>query len=682
MKTYLGCGKKGVLRQTSRSFTSGHERSVREVQSRIFQARVQGKTTAVNALQKQLCDSFCAKLLATDYAINSVETNYVSKAQSLWRILIAKSLWLDNELNQVTYDHTCFLGRKGFQEQTQPFAKLGLIKQSRHSSPRAKKGKTDQCFTSLEEFVGGKIHKTAQQIHALLALEPEWQAVFVLQRNCKSKERVGNDSITKMSSVDARKERLFPPNQSKQYAHNHAVAGTQLLTLQSNAHVNGKPEFVIKQIREHLKQAFPKYVVTASIKKWLHTIDHQMLINQLNTFPKMQKRIEGWLKAGVLQSDQIALQGIKDPLKKGKTCSTTGYAKFWRTSVFRRKAKPVKLSLQAKSLSFSSKYSLCSVFPETLWKEVDRAYDVMQIENHNGVEEHVIATFLTRVVLYGLQERVQRCADKLLSMRSKHNALCVRQRNQLCFVCLNSIKHNFANDQFTRKQTGWGGSSALSDPFFWKNAQSFFCSAHEDHFVMICSDKELLEVCVSQAKTYLLQITCIGSKSGVKESQQGFLEEEHNNVEIWGNAFIDCQFKKDVDKTNLFFPVNGLCHDSFPGNNEYKLTESLFSKVQDCRQGFTFLGFQIIQIKQRGLCVCTITPSRESVKDLLLLITNRIKQSRSVSTDVWINRLNPLLLQWVEYYKHCEYKRSYNQIAYSIWEKTRTWLARRKRKKR
>ena len=634
MKTYLGCDKKGVSKQSPRYFTLGHEQAVKQVQSRIFQARIQGKMIAVNALQKQLCDSFCAKLLATDYAINSIETSYVNKAHSFWKIPIAKSVWSENELNQVTCDHTCFLGNKGFQEQTQPFAKLGLIQQSRHSSPKAKKDKTDQCFTSLEESVRGKIHKTAQQIHALLALEPEWQAVFALQCNCQGKGKVGNGSTIKTSNVDARKKgRVFPLSQPGQYMRNRAVAGTHLFTLQSNAYVNGKPEFVIKQIGEHLEQALPKYVVTASIKKWLHTIDHQILINQLNTFPKMRKRIEGWLKTGILQSDQIALQGIKDPLKKGgNACLTAGYASFWRRSIFRKKGNPVKLclqGLQADSSSFSARYSLYSVFPETLWKEVDHVYDVMQIEKHSGVEEHVIAAFLTRIVLYGLQEQVQQYADKLLLMRSKRNALCVRQRNQLCFVSLNSIKHNFANNQVTRKETRWG-SSALSNPFLGGNVQSFFCSGHEDNFVMICSDKELLKMCVSQAKNHLLQITRISYKSSVNES---------------------------------------------------KSTESLFSKVQDCQQGFTFLGFQIIQIKQRGLCVCTVTPSRESVRELLLLITNKIKQSRSVSIDVWINRLNPLLLRWVEYYKHCEYKRSYNQISYLIWEKTRTWLARRKRKK-
>ena len=679
MKTYLGCAKKGALRQTPRSFTSGHERSVRQVQSRIFQARIQGKMIAVNALQKQLCDSFCAKLLATDYAINSVETSYVNKVQSFWRILIAKSLWSDNELSQVICDHTCFLGNKGFQEHTQPFVKLGLMKQSKRSLPKAKKGKIDQSFTCLEESVrNNKIHKTAQQIHALLALEPEWQAVFVLQRNSQGKGKVGNDSITKMSSVNTRKERIFPPNQPEQYANNCAITGTQLFRLQSKAYANRKPDFVIKQIEEHLKQAFPKYAVTASIKKWLHTMDHQILINQLNTFPEMRKRVEDLLKAGVLQSDLTALQGIKDLLKKEYTCSTTGCAKFWRTSMFRQKGKPVRLSLQAESSLFLPRYSLCSVFPKTLWKEVDRVYDLMQIENHSEVEEHVITTLLTRIVLYGLQEQVQQYADKLLLTRSKHNALCVRQRNQLCFVSLNSIKHDLANDQFTRKATKWGGS-ALSHPFLWKKAQNFFCSGHQDHFVMICSDKELLEVCVSQAKNYLLQITRKSSKSSVKESQRGFLK-PHNKVEVREADFTDRQSRKDIDKANLF-SASGLCRDFFPSSNEHKLTESLFSRVQDCRQGFTFLGFQIIQVKQRGLYVCTVTPSRESVRDLLLLITNKIKQSRSVSIDVWINRLNPLLLRWVEYYKHCEYKRSYNQISYLIWEKTRTWLARRKRKK-
>ena len=137
--------------------------------------------------------------------------------------------------------------------------------------------------------------------------------------------------------------------------------------------------------------------------------------------------------------------------------------------------------------------------------------------------------------------------------------------------------------------------------------------------------------------------------------------------------------KKKTDKANIFFASDFGCN-SFTSESQFRF-KYLFSKIQDCRQGFPFLGFQVIQIQKQNRYACKVTPSPESVRDLLLLITNKIKQSRSVSTSVWINRLNPLLLRWVEYYKDCEYRNAYNQISHLVWEKTRTWLARRRRRK-
>ena len=760
MKSYLGCEKKSVLGQTPYSFTSRHERSVRKVQSLIFQARVQGKIADVHALQEQLCDSFCAKLLATEYAISSIETSYVNKAQSLissllcqqklrgnaksrgdvvpllshplsrglsqkkdtstaeqsfvrasqkqskkkfnsvmsapfvrrglktsWEIFLAKSLWSDNKVNQVICNDTCFSAKeKDFQEQTQQF-------QSRHFCLKANKGKKGRCSISLEESVKGKICQTAQQIHALLALEPEWQAVFVLQRNCQGKEKIVDGLIaSKTSSVNVRKDQIPLCNQNgtkqsfvKHRTHNCTVVGTQLFTLQSSDCVSVKPEPVIKQIREHLEGSFPRYVVTASIKDWLHTIDHQALINQLNTFPKMRKRIHDCLKAGILQTNQIALQGVRNPFNKENTCLSASCANLWRIPIFRQSSKPVKLSSQSGSSSPYLRYSLYSAFPETLWKQLDRVYDVMQIENYSQSREHVIFPLFTRIVLHGLQEKVQQCADKLVSACSKYNALCLRRGKQLCFVSLKHIKREFVDRQFTQREKDWASRNSLtsvacqpSNPCFVKNRQNFLCSAHQHHLVIICPDKELLEICVSRAKDYLLQITRVNSELSVKQSQQAFLN-KRDKSQAREIKFTNGSFPRQIDKANILSASDLGCH-FFASQGKFGF-QCLFSKVQDCRQGFSFLGFQVIQIQEQNRYVCTITPSRESVRDLLLLITNQIRQSRSVSTNIWINRLNPLLLRWVEYYKHCEYKSSYNQISYLIWEKTRTWLARRRRKK-
>lgn len=45
----------------------------------------------------------------------------------------------------------------------------------------------------------------------------------------------------------------------------------------------------------------PKWVFDADIKKCFDQIDHNALLNKLNTFPLMKKQIRAWLKAGVME---------------------------------------------------------------------------------------------------------------------------------------------------------------------------------------------------------------------------------------------------------------------------------------------------------------------------------------------------------------------------------------------
>lgn len=49
----------------------------------------------------------------------------------------------------------------------------------------------------------------------------------------------------------------------------------------------------------------PKYVLDADIAKCFGSIDHETLLNKLNTFPTIRRQIRAWLKAGVMDNKQL-----------------------------------------------------------------------------------------------------------------------------------------------------------------------------------------------------------------------------------------------------------------------------------------------------------------------------------------------------------------------------------------
>src|ERR671932_2339631 len=48
-----------------------------------------------------------------------------------------------------------------------------------------------------------------------------------------------------------------------------------------------------------------KYVLDADIAKCFDRIDHEALLNKLNTFPTIRRQVRPWLKAGVVHSTQL-----------------------------------------------------------------------------------------------------------------------------------------------------------------------------------------------------------------------------------------------------------------------------------------------------------------------------------------------------------------------------------------
>lgn len=49
----------------------------------------------------------------------------------------------------------------------------------------------------------------------------------------------------------------------------------------------------------------PKFVLDADISKCFDRIDHETLLNKLNTYPTIRRQIRGWLKAGVIDGKQL-----------------------------------------------------------------------------------------------------------------------------------------------------------------------------------------------------------------------------------------------------------------------------------------------------------------------------------------------------------------------------------------
>jgi RNA-directed DNA polymerase len=86
----------------------------------------------------------------------------------------------------------------------------------------------------------------------------------------------------------------------------------------------------------------PKYVLDADIAKCFDRIDHAALLAKLNTFPRLRRVIKGWLKAGMVEGDQLfpteagtPQGGVLSPLLAN--VALHGMEKFLQEAFFQKK---------------------------------------------------------------------------------------------------------------------------------------------------------------------------------------------------------------------------------------------------------------------------------------------------------------------------------------------------------
>lgn len=101
------------------------------------------------------------------------------------------------------------------------------------------------------------------------------------------------------------------------------------------------------------------------------------------------------------------------------------------------------------------------------------------------------------------------------------------------------------------------------------------------------------------------------------------------------------------------------------------------SELRDSREGFTFLGFQIIMVKKQSEYKVKITPAKAKVEKFLQRISDVIQNGKAKSSYEIIRRLRPMIVGWANYYRYCECTSTFNRMTHQIFQKLRAWAFRR-----
>ena len=97
------------------------------------------------------------------------------------------------------------------------------------------------------------------------------------------------------------------------------------------------------------------------------------------------------------------------------------------------------------------------------------------------------------------------------------------------------------------------------------------------------------------------------------------------------------------------------------------------TKITHVKDGFDFLGFNVR--KYNGTLL--IKPSKKSQKQFTEKLHDIIFSHKSVSQQVLIEKLNPVLRGWGNYYKHVESKRVFSKTDHILTLQLKRWSYRR-----
>jgi len=105
------------------------------------------------------------------------------------------------------------------------------------------------------------------------------------------------------------------------------------------------------------------------------------------------------------------------------------------------------------------------------------------------------------------------------------------------------------------------------------------------------------------------------------------------------------------------------------------------TRIVNSTEGFEFLGFQIITIKQSNEKFKTkIHPSKASKSRIIQHIREIIQRNKSASSYTLINLLSSRIISWANYFRYSECNQDFSKIDFLIFNQIRAWVFRRKSK--
>jgi RNA-directed DNA polymerase len=101
------------------------------------------------------------------------------------------------------------------------------------------------------------------------------------------------------------------------------------------------------------------------------------------------------------------------------------------------------------------------------------------------------------------------------------------------------------------------------------------------------------------------------------------------------------------------------------------------TKITHIDNGFDFLGWNFRKYKDKLL----IKPSKKSIQKVTEKISNTIKEGKTLTQEVLIDKLNPIITGWSNYHQGAASKVTFQKIDNRIWNMLWKWAKRRHPKK-
>jgi len=102
------------------------------------------------------------------------------------------------------------------------------------------------------------------------------------------------------------------------------------------------------------------------------------------------------------------------------------------------------------------------------------------------------------------------------------------------------------------------------------------------------------------------------------------------------------------------------------------------TRITRIEKGFDFLGQHLRKYGEKFI----VTPSKNSVKDVVSKTKKIIKSHSGGTTAEMIRELNPAIRGWANYHRHACSKKTFNYVDFRIFENLWMWAKRRHQKKK